>query len=57
VVQAQDRIAKIVKGFRFNLGFSGKYFRHGTADENEGDDTLIGEQPNRRTLSLVSESN
>ena len=33
---------QIVKDFTFNLGFSGKYFRHGTELENEGDDALIG---------------
>lgn len=30
-------------GFRFNLGFSGKFYHKGTAEENTGDDLLIGE--------------
>lgn len=42
MLAAQLRIRKIVKDFKFNLGFSGKYFRHGTEEENEGDDALIG---------------
>lgn len=41
MLAAQLRIRKIVKDFKFNLGFSGKYFRHGTEEENEGDDALI----------------
>jgi len=32
-----------VPGFKFNLGFSGKYFHRGTWEENEGDDTILGE--------------
>lgn len=32
----------MVPGFKFNLGFSGKYFHHGTAEENLGDDLLLG---------------
>lgn len=41
LIATQRRIASIVPGFRFNLGFSGKYFHHGTADENLGDDMLL----------------
>lgn len=38
----QQRIQQLVPGFRFNLGFSGKYFHHGTSEENLGDDLLLG---------------
>uniref|UniRef100_A0A1B6C2B3 Uncharacterized protein n=1 Tax=Clastoptera arizonana TaxID=38151 RepID=A0A1B6C2B3_9HEMI len=37
----QERIQQIVPGFRFNLGFSGKYFHHGTLEENQGDDMIL----------------
>lgn len=38
----QERVQQTVPGFRFNLGFSGKYFHHGTFEENLGDDMLLG---------------
>lgn len=41
LIATQKKIAAIVPGFRFNLGFSGKYFHHGTHDENLGDDMLL----------------
>lgn len=41
LIATQKRIADIVPGFRFNLGFSGKYFHHGNRDENLGDDMLL----------------
>jgi len=41
MVKAQYRIRQIVKDFRFNLGFSGWFYCHGTAEENEGDRQLI----------------
>lgn len=41
LIESQDRIARLVPGFKFNLGFSGKYWHHGTAEENSGDDTLL----------------
>lgn len=41
LIATQKRIANLVPGFRFNLGFSGKYFHHGTHDENMGDDMLL----------------
>ena len=40
-VETQERISTMVPGFRFNLGFSGKFHHHGTADENLGDDLLL----------------
>ncbi|CAG9800644.1 unnamed protein product [Chironomus riparius] len=41
LISTQSRIAEMVPGFRFNLGFSGKYFHHGTKEENLGDDMLL----------------
>lgn len=41
LISTQSRIAELVPGFRFNLGFSGKYFHHGTKEENLGDDMLL----------------
>lgn len=44
LIKTQERIRKLVPGFKFNLGFSGKYFHRGTWEENEGDDTILGKQ-------------
>lgn len=41
LIATQSKIASMVPGFKFNLGFSGKYFHHGTHDENLGDDMLL----------------
>lgn len=41
LLATQNRIAKMVPGFRFNLGFSGKYFHHGSYEENLGDDLIL----------------
>ncbi|XP_041774237.1 bifunctional heparan sulfate N-deacetylase/N-sulfotransferase [Anopheles merus] len=41
LIATQNRIGEMVPGFRFNLGFSGKYFHHGTHEENLGDDMLL----------------
>ncbi|GAB0094252.1 Bifunctional heparan sulfate N-deacetylase/N-sulfotransferase [Sergentomyia squamirostris] len=41
LIASQKRIAGLVPGFKFNLGFSGKYFHHGNHDENLGDDMLL----------------
>jgi heparan sulfate N-deacetylase/N-sulfotransferase NDST2 len=32
----------LIPRFKFNLGFSGKYFHHGTHEENLGEDLLMG---------------
>lgn len=42
MIDTQNRIRKIIPGFRFNMGFSGKYFNHGTEEENKGDIYLLG---------------
>jgi hypothetical protein len=44
ILATQKRIQQLVPGFRFNLGFSGKYFHHGTSEENLGDDMLLGKR-------------
>ncbi|KAI5742735.1 hypothetical protein M8J77_010714 [Diaphorina citri] len=41
LLRTQKRIQKLVQGFKFNLGFSGKYFHHGESEENAGDDLLL----------------
>lgn len=41
LLETQERVQKLVPGFKFNLGFSGKYFHHGTSEENLGDDLLL----------------
>lgn len=41
LLDTQERIAKMIPNFRFNLGFSGKYFHHGTYEENLGDDMIL----------------
>ncbi|XP_075162039.1 N-deacetylase and N-sulfotransferase sfl [Haematobia irritans] len=45
LIATQKIIAAMVPGFRFNLGFSGKYFHHGTREENLGDDYLLQNVP------------
>ena len=42
MTDAQSRLQDYVDGFQFNLGFSGKFFHHGSPEENKGDDALIG---------------
>lgn len=41
LLSAQKKLAAIIPGFKFNLGFSGKYYHKGTPEEDEGDDMLI----------------
>jgi len=41
MVETQTQLQNYVEGFHFNLGFSGKFFHHGSEQENEGDDALI----------------
>jgi len=53
MVETQNRLQNHINGFRFNLGFSGKFFHHGSEDENRGDDALIGTSVNKLFLDLV----
>uniref|UniRef100_W8B640 [heparan sulfate]-glucosamine N-sulfotransferase n=1 Tax=Ceratitis capitata TaxID=7213 RepID=W8B640_CERCA len=41
LIATQRIIAAMVPGFRFNLGFSGKFYHHGEREENLGDDYLL----------------
>ncbi|XP_048485283.1 bifunctional heparan sulfate N-deacetylase/N-sulfotransferase [Plutella xylostella] len=41
LLASQAALQRLVPGFRFNLGFSAKYFHRGTAPENCGDDELL----------------
>ncbi|CAM6031495.1 unnamed protein product, partial [Sphagnum compactum] len=41
LLKTQTKLRKFVKNFTFNVGFSGKFFHHGTQEENEGDSALI----------------
>lgn len=41
LLTVQSRIATMVPGFKFNLGFSGKYYHHGHNEENKGDDLIL----------------
>ena len=41
LLETQARIRTVVPGFHFNLGFSGKFYNHGSAEENQGDDLLL----------------
>lgn len=43
ILDTQERLRTLVPGFRFNLGFSGKYFHYGDDEENDGDDLLLSE--------------
>ncbi|KAJ0179766.1 hypothetical protein K1T71_004357 [Dendrolimus kikuchii] len=41
LLASQVALQRLVPGFRFNLGFSAKYYHHGTPLENQGDDALL----------------
>ncbi|CAI9723640.1 heparan sulfate N-deacetylase N-sulfotransferase [Octopus vulgaris] len=41
LLAAQNRLRSHIKGFYFNLGFSGKYYQKGTPEENLGDRLLV----------------
>ncbi|KAJ8935969.1 hypothetical protein NQ314_012550 [Rhamnusium bicolor] len=41
LINTQARLASMVPGFKFNLGFSGKYFHHGNSEEDKGDDLIL----------------
>lgn len=41
LIESQDTLTKLVPGFRFNLGFSGKTYKTGTDEENRGDELLL----------------
>lgn len=41
LLASQTALQRLVPGFRFNLGYSAKYYHHGTPLENQGDDALL----------------
>lgn len=41
LLSTQSRIQSMVPGFKFNLGFSGKYYHHGNKEEDKGDDMIL----------------
>lgn len=41
MISVQKKLQERVPGFRFNLGFSGGYFLHGSDEEDEGDWELV----------------
>lgn len=40
---SQNNLSKVIPGFHYNLGFSGKYFLNGNEEEDEADHELIVE--------------
>ena len=41
MISVQERLSLKIPGFKFNLGFSGRTFKQGDNEEDEGDDALI----------------
>jgi len=41
LVSGQEKLAELVPGFRYNMGFSGKYFLSGSEEEDKGDRELV----------------
>ena len=41
LLESQNRLSKVVKGFKYNLGFSGGYFHNGSPEENSADDLIL----------------
>ena len=41
MLSVQERLAQKIPGFKFNLGFSGRSFRHGNNEEDGGDNAFI----------------
>lgn len=41
LIDFQQRLQQLIPDFRFNLGFSGKYYHRGFPEENDGDDYII----------------
>ncbi|XP_044268588.1 bifunctional heparan sulfate N-deacetylase/N-sulfotransferase isoform X1 [Tribolium madens] len=41
LIATQTRIQTMIPGFKFNLGFSGKYIYHGNSEEDKGDDLIL----------------
>ncbi|XP_015772476.1 PREDICTED: bifunctional heparan sulfate N-deacetylase/N-sulfotransferase 4-like [Acropora digitifera] len=70
MISEQDRLKQKIPGFKFNLGFSGRGFKQGDDEEDEGDMALIKyadkftwfghlydhEQPHKRTYAEIVKS-
>ncbi|XP_017264253.1 bifunctional heparan sulfate N-deacetylase/N-sulfotransferase 4 [Kryptolebias marmoratus] len=41
LLETQKQLRSYISNFTFNLGFSGKFYHTGTAEEDEGDDLLL----------------
>lgn len=41
LLESQERLQEMVPGWKFNLGFSGKYYRKGYPEEAKGDEKLL----------------
>ena len=41
MISVQERLSQKIPGFKFNLGFSGRSFKQGDEEEDEGDDCLV----------------
>ena len=41
MVKSQEEMTRLVTGFQYNLGFSGKYFKNGGDEENAGDEAMV----------------
>ena len=41
MVKSQEEMTRLVTGFQYNLGFSGKYFKNGEDEENAGDEAMV----------------
>lgn len=47
LLEVQEKFSRLIDGgFKFNLGFSGKYFKHGNEEENLGDEYLVEKASN-----------
>ena len=41
MLESQEEMTRVVTGFQYNLGFSGKYFKNGGDEENAGDEAMV----------------
>ncbi|KAG1678537.1 Bifunctional heparan sulfate N-deacetylase/N-sulfotransferase 1 [Nymphon striatum] len=46
LTECQKRLRQLVPGFRFNLGFSGKFLYRGSDTEDDGDDAILENKDN-----------
>ena len=70
MISVQERLSQKIPGFKFNLGFSGRSFKQGDEEEDEGDNALLEhahkftwfghlydhEQPHKHTYSEIVRS-